>query len=398
MKKISIIFTCMALYLSCITPSAAITDRKQATIDWLNANIEQGIGTLDVKPSCLASDGSAIRNCISDGYSLNVWLDEIRRPDATNPLKVDIAPGSYRQMYIRMNCAANGYTGHTSFIGSGATVTSLTVNQNPVNISNCTKLNFSDFAIYTFYHYINWTGGGESRWDNMDINTQGGSWREHGCIAERGKHYWYSSKLSFGAAGNGLGYSATCDETWFYGSEIAFGSPFYAHQNGHALLADGAGEIHVYGGNISGSNTKALDSAIIKVSNNGKIHIHGTGIDLKPNATAMGISNVFKAESGGKIHANSNAYAIDFAVDSQIVRINELGGSVTAPYNWGALIDPPAVMSKTGSDTVTETDCSPSVCDDMGSQPHILVSDNSCAANAGGPWLDTMTRKCRGEL
>ena len=88
---------------------------------------------------------------------------------------------------------------------------------------------------------------------------------------------------------------------------------------------------------------------------------------------------------------------IDFSSTADISRISELGGNVTSPYNWGALIDPPLVTSKTGSDIVIETDCSATICDNAGSQPHTLIYDASCASNVGGPWLDTTTQACRGE-
>lgn len=388
---------CIALLSSSALSASPLTVRE-AYIEWLNINVDANLSVIDVKPSCYNTDGSTIRNCIEDGQTLNVWLDYVRRPNASNPVEVNIAAGSYDYMYIKMKCdPANGYTGYTSFTGAGSTITTLKVNQNPITINNCTQLAFSDFAVETFYHYINWTGGGDSRWSDMDIRTQGGVWREHTCGATRGKHYWYSSKLSFGAAGNGLGYTATCDETWFYGSEIAFGGGFFAHANGHALSAQGAGEIHVYGSNISGKGTQGDNSGLIKAANGGKIHIHGTGIDLKPSATALGTASVFKAESGGTIHANSNAFAIDFSSTADISRISELGGNVTSPYNWGALIEPPLVTSKTGSDIVIETDCSATICDDAGSQPHTLIYDASCASNVGGPWLDTTTQACRGE-
>lgn len=370
-----------------------------------SAAIDDNAPTVQVLKSCIDSGGSTIDNCFTDTWELTNWMKNTRKPNSSSPLKVNIGPGDFdstnHTAQLKMICnPSDGYTGHTHFEGAGALVTILRPGAAPIGAKNCTQLEFSSFKIVTSYHYMFWRGGGESRWYDMEVETAGGVWSESLCASERGKHYWYSSRLSFGSTGGGTGYTATCDETWFYGSEISLNDSFFIAGGAHALHAESAGEIHVYGGNISAigyPGSTAPDHAMIKATGGGKIHIHGTGIDLTPSATATDDMAILYAGTGSMIHANSNAYAVKFNVGSaSISRIIENGGSVVAPYDWGALVEPPALAgSKTGSDVVIETDCG-ATCDNTGSSIHTLIYDASCSVNPGGAWRDTVTNSCRG--
>ncbi len=368
--------------------------------------IDSAATVVKVRASCTQETASGpveLDNCFQGTASrpgkpgVVPWIENTRKPNAASPLRVDIGPGNFYD--ITLNCdSESGYTGYIAFVGSGAKQTIITAGSSPVSSSNCTHLSFSNFKIITSYHWPQWIGGGESRWDNMELQMGGGGWDEPECGAERGKHYWYSSKLVFGTSQDDRGYVASCDESWFFGSEIKMGSlnNSTGTTRGHALLAEGAGEIHVYGGNIGalyGPNP-AVVSPMIEAKDGGIIHIHGTGIDMEPYGDWD--TTVFKASNGGSIHANSSAYAIDFSSGASITRIALDGGTVMAPYSWGPMTNPVDIISTTGSDTLIETDCSFTTCDDLGSIPHTLIYDTVCGVNPGGEWRDTQTGKCRG--
>lgn len=354
-----------------------------------NHNIDADAASVLLQISCTV-DSQHIKNCFEYSSDLTAWMRDIRRPNATSPLQVTIGPGTHADV-IRMICdpVTTGYTGYTSFQGSGRTTTIIDGQGSvPIRAKDCTHLSFSDMKV-TSANYILWSGGGESRWNNVEISTGGNSWRESECAASKGKHYWSASIFRLGEVPNGNGYTALCDESWFYGSEIVTETDAGLGQS--LIRADGAGEIHVYGGAI-----RALDftstMTLATAQNGGSIHIHGTGLDMLTSADAT--ARVFYATAGGMIHANTSSYNLKTGSNGSIIRIEQNGGTIHAPYQWQPLADPPAVASVDGADLAVETDCSSTSCDNTGTRPHLLIYDTACTAN--GPWYDIAVGQCRG--
>lgn len=211
------------------------------------------------------------------------------------------------------------------------------------------------------------------------MSAGGNGWREDGCASVKGKHYWTASIFHIQVPSNGNGYTALCDESWFYGSEIstdADGGP------GQSLLrADGIGEIHVYGGSL-----RALGfvnkTNIATAQNGGSIHIHGTGIDMLTSADAT--AEVFNATAGGMIDANASAYNLKTGVNGSIVRVNNNVGTghVHAPHLWEEHPMPPNIVSVTGADMAVTTD---------NGETHLVIYNSNCASK----WFDVNTNACR---
>lgn len=301
-----------------------------------------------------------------------------------------IGPGTFSDdveggsLSIKCNPADN-FTGYITFKGAGAqqTVMDAQTSRSVFVRGGCTHLNFSNFTITSYYHYITWNHGGESRWSNMEIIIPAAAWSEDQCGAERGKHYWFSSRLVYGSSGN-RGYLSACDETWFFGSEIRMSR--FQHNNattsaeGFALKATGQGEIHVYGGNIRALGVES-STPVIQAADGGAVHIHGTGIDLEPSTGVN--ATLIHAGPGGMIHANNSAYSINATEGSTITRISNDNGHVHAPYLWEAHPEPPDITSVTGADmaVITNTD---------DGQPHMVIYSSNCP----GSWFNTTTKSC----
>lgn len=181
-----------------------------------------------VRKSC-TENSTPLNNCFTTmGSALN-WMSTTRKPNASNPLRVDIGPGLFESFdsegsrkNISINCnPAAGYTGHTTFEGSGSRQTILkgqgSGSTSALNVNSCTELNFSHLQITTgFYGGVQWSGGGNSNWNDVEILGTARAWYEGVCGATKGKHYWFASKLASTAAfGIGETYRATCDESWF---------------------------------------------------------------------------------------------------------------------------------------------------------------------------------------
>lgn len=341
-------------------------------------NVDIDASSVQLLKSCTV-DNQHLRNCFESSDDLIAWMRDVRRPNASAPLQVSIGPGTHERLKVVCEPVVTGYTGHISFQGSGRTTTIIEgEGLVPIRAADCTHLSFSDMRI-TSTNYILWTGGGESRWNNVEVSTGGNGWREDGCASVRGKHYWTASTFHIRVPSNGNGYTALCDESWFYGSEVstdADGGP------GQSLLrADGVGEIHVYGGSLRALGFASLTN-IATAQNGGSIHIHGTGIDMLTSIDAT--AQVFNAATGGMIHANASAYNLKTGANGSIVRINNNGGTghIHAPYLWEEHPMPPNIISVTGADMAVTTD---------NAQTHLVIYNSSCASR----WFDVNTNACR---
>lgn len=365
---------------------------------------------VQLKQSC-SNNGAAIDNCFTTFLDLSRWLKNTRKPNVNAPIHVDIGTGVFAgstipgtDIYVQdINLFCNpsdGYTGYISFNGQGANQTVLqgtgSGSTSAVNISNCTELNFSDLKVTTsFYGGVYWKGGGNSRWTNVDLVTNGRAWDEPVCGATRGNHYWFSSKITTTAAFTvALSYRATCDETWFFGSEVKLTVPG-GLAGGATVMASGNGIIHLYGSNLRNFFDGEGVVPAAEANGGGEIHIHGTGIDAI-STTGQDVY-VFKVATGGLIHADASGYVM--STSGNVTRILNEGGTVKAPYQWGQSNQPPQVTSEDGADIAIETNCETNVCHDIdtGTETHLLIYNEACAGTHG-PWFDVVTRKCRGQL
>ena len=394
---------------TCSIASALLLGASSAS-----AAIDSAAAKVELRQSC-TENGASLDNCFTGFPELINWMSTVRQPNAENPLQVNIGPGTFDGGVIPgttisipdINISCNpsgGYTGYTSFQGSGNNQTTIkgtgSGGSSAVNISNCTELSFSDLKLTTnFYGGVYWNGGGNSRWNNVEVDTNGRAWAEITCGAERGNHYWYSSKINtnsvFGIADT---YRASCDETWFFGSEVKATIP----QGQGALATSGVvsaysnGIIHLYGSNLRSISDGSSSAPAANSFSGGEIHIHGTGIDVI--STSGNDVVALKAGSGGLIHADVSAYVMQ--TSGSKTRILNNGGTVKAPYQWGQNNQPPQVVSDNGADMIVETHCDPVSChdEDTGTETHLLIYNENCDVAGHGPWFDVVTRKCRGDM
>jgi len=384
----------------------------------VSAAVDSAAAKVELRSSC-TENNQIIDNCFTGFPELTNWMSTIRKPDISNPLQVDIGAGTYSGGLIPgteislpdINITCNpgsGYSGYTSFNGAGNNQTILSGTgsggSSALNITNCTDLSFSDLKITTsFYGGIYWNGGGNSRWTNIEVDTRGRAWAEPACGTERGTHYWYSSKINVqGVFTIAEPYLATCDETWFFGSEIKVSVPEGLYGGG-AVTAHSNGIIHVYGSNIrvfteSGGLVPAAFAGGTSFggAGGGEIHIHGTGIDVI-SATGKNIT-ALRVKDGGFIHADSSAYVMKSTGIK--TRIKNDAGTVKAAYHWAQSNQPPEVVSENGADIFVETNCDEVSCHnvDTGLETHLLIYNENCAVAGHGPWFDVVTRKCRGDM
>lgn len=366
-----------------------------------NATVDNQAQTVQLKTSCTVN-GAVVDNCFETTHTLRNWMRDTRHPNASSPLEVKMGPGKFGR--LGMTCdPANGYTGHVSFNGAGPDQSSFVfgASGNPpfgvLTIKNCTGMGFNNLKVSSgnagfAYGYIEWQGGGTSRWNNVDVIVSARGWEESDCAVTKGQHYWFGSRYTTHVVvGIGKGYRATCDDSWFYGSEITFtterlGTFGGNNSNGEftTLSAANGTEIHVYGSAIRAlspfsASTTGTMTAVVS-SGGSKVHLHGTGIDVvvMDNKNAVALS----AGSGGVIHANQSSYFMSAPAGS-VTRIVNNGGIVRAPYLWEEGETPPNIITATGADTavITATE---------DGQPHTVISSQNCTSG----WFDTVTALC----
>lgn len=369
----------------------ALSSNASAIID---ADAEQVL----VSKSC-TKNGNPVDDCFTSFSDLTTWLSTIRKPDISAPLAVTIGAGVFGED-ITLSCQpASDYTGYISFsgMGNGQTIIQGQTFNSPLNVSNCTDLSFTHLTINgPKYGGITWSGGGHSKWVDVDVNGAARAWYEPVCGSERGEHYWYSSKVT-ATAGFTLGvtYQATCDETWFFGSEVTLNIPEGEKASGATVMTGSQGILHLYGSVLRTlvEDYRALSGGVVSMaaaragtipfSNTpagGEIHIHGTGIDVL-SSNGQQILALY-ADNGGHIHANNAAYNLQSS--GTITRLKVDGGHISAPYQWKQNTEAPDIVSITGADTVVVTNTTDN-------RPHTLIYDNTCSSG----WYDTATTYCR---
>jgi len=373
------------------------------------AVINPTAATVSLRMTC-TENGAALNNCFTTIESLTSWMAATRRPNAAKPLRVEVGAGRFSTMNVAnldITCnSAQNYTGYTSFVGAGPAQTVIYLPQSKVQIASCTGMNFSELGIEggqeggTYGGAIKWSGGGNSSWNHVAVSGFGILWYEGQCGLSRGSHYWTASRLTLtvSTTSQAITYGASCDESWFFGSEITVSVPANATILSNGVAFGGAvqardnGIIHVYGSVIRALVDKpvstdpsfgfsAVDAGTSAAG--GEIHIHGTGIDLI-STTGQNIV-ALKAGPGGHIHANETAYNVQ--TTGTVTRILDLSGTghaVHAPYLWQNHPEAPVIVSADGADMAVVTNT-------LDGKPHLVIYSNSC----GSRWFDTFTRECR---
>ncbi|MEW6331792.1 MAG: hypothetical protein AB1560_10060 [Pseudomonadota bacterium] len=378
--KLSRIVSCCVLLASLVCGTGA------------SAAIDPAAAVVKVRKSC-TENGVALDNCFTSLTAVTDWMATTRKPNASAPLEVEIGPGTFGQTLIECSPGDN-YTGHTSFegAGNGQTIIKGISYNSPLTVYSCTNLSFSHLTINgTLYGGVLWNGGGTSKWSDVEVIGAARAWYEEGCDSSRGSHYWFGSKLTAIAPpmfGIGSTYQATCDESWFFGSEITISVPTNAYQVGigGAVSAGGNGIIHVYGSVLRalvdgpGSAPAARVGNLGNGTTGGEIHIHGTGIDLISQTGRNVVA--LKASDNGMIHANGATY--NMSTTGTKTRIVNTGGHVHASYLWEEHAEAPAITSVNGADMAVVTNTADG-------QPHLVIYSSSCASK----WFDTVTGACR---
>lgn len=345
-----------------------------------------------LKKDCTAYDPST---CFTTSADLTSWLKGARKPNANSPIHVQIGVGVFDNLRLRCD---SSFTGYVSVRGAGRFSTIFFAdNGYAVSAVNCTNVEFSDLTIRNVVASggaISWSGGGESRWNNVEVDAVYYGWLEQSCGSIRGKHYWTGSRIMTAQFGSDTAYSAQCDESWIQGSEVTAKTSATLPGTSSpvvAVAASGGGEVHVYGSVIRVLIEKATAGLVAAATaeNGGQIHIHGTGIDVI-SSVGKNITALYAATNGA-IHANETAYNMRTGTGGTVTRILNQGGHIQAPYFWGQYPTPqhpslPNIISETGADTATITSGT------LDGRPHLVVYDSTCSSSR---WYDTNDKVCR---
>ena len=378
MKVIRIILAIATFCGLVFSAGASAVINPQAPVVKLRTTCQEGAVTLD--------------NCFTNMGTLISWVSGTRIPTASSPLSVEIGPGTFSGFNL------DG-VGDISFRGSGPDKTTIGREaQGAINIVNSHRLNFQDLKVTGgFPAPVYWIGGGSSTWTNVHLAGGLYAWTETGCNATTGraKHYWFSSRLT----SNGKGYLAACSENWFFGSEIAVEGPGLGGVKG--LLVFGqpsfgiSPEAHLYGSTIRvkpspgtffsppTAGNECSGVVAVCVGLNGKVHIHGTGIDVIGNELPNDVAALVVGD-GGEIHANQSAFNMSTAAGGKVIRILNGGGHVHAPYLWEHIPVAP-LGSVTGADMAVVTTGT------SDGQPHLVIYSTNCASK----WYDAVDKACR---
>ena len=343
------------------------------------AAVDDDAAVVHLRQSC-TENGATMDNCFEDISTLDNWTWNTRFPSPTQPLTIQIGPGTFTGSFT---CNGSGFV---TISGSGI---GNTIVQNaflPVSTTQCVNLVYSDLTLKNTGNLFGVKNfGGSTTWNNVEIIGLGYAWFDSpgGCSGPPGSHYWFNSKI---IAQTTAGFSTTayfnaCDESWFFGSEITARGSVGASTPIRAV----GGEVHVYGSVIRAvpeDGATMNEITAVTAMNTAEIHIHGTGIDVI--STGPNDITALKVSGGGHIHANESSYVLKTGSGGSITRVANSGGHVSAPFQWQTSGLPPAINSITGFDTVVYTNT-------VDGHPHMAIYDSSCASN----WYDISTNSCQ---
>ena len=125
----------------------------------------------DATSGCI-ENGTELSNCFTSMGSLATWIANVRKPTSSNPLQVDIGPGTFGALTL----SCNNTFGYTTFQGSGrkntiigayGTTAGVTaIAGRSISMNGCTSMVFKDMSIgpmaSTAGGGILWTGLGTS--------------------------------------------------------------------------------------------------------------------------------------------------------------------------------------------------------------------------------------------
>lgn len=390
--------------------SAAVSDTAEVV------TVRQDCGTTD--------------NCFTDINAMSDWIHNTRLPTTTNPLFVDVGPGTFNGFY----CTAQG---NITVRGSGRDNTVLTgalggsggnrVSTTAVNIDSCTNLTFENLSIRGKNVGINWAGSGNSTYNNIELSVDGVisntsfAWYDS-CSpgVERSVHNFFGSSIIAKGGFYNFAYYTDCAETWIYGSEVTAkglaGSSNLLANKAFRLVGDNA-EVQVFGSlvrsvagsatNISPTVLAAQGLAAVSIQEGGTFHMHG-GILTAKAAGANGdveVASISAAGLGNTIHVIGTAFNPVAAGNGIAYRIKDDGNAnINSPALWLSGDTPPkgnsngdSIQSVNGADMYVETDCDASGdCDAAGTETHVMVYNSSCTTN--GTWFNSTTGRCRGVI
>lgn len=325
------------------------------------------------------SDCGSMQNCGNSLLDAKNWVDSYKNPDQSNPLLIEIGPGTFNK-YFSCNNHSN-----ITIKGSGVGTTILTGGTQlgaAIRGSNCYNFSVQDLEIKTeLGSAIIWNGEGSSNWTNVKASNAGiYAWTESegaGCPTNQAVHRWFSSTLT----GTTKTYEARCSDNWFFGSQL---SVISTSGNAKVIVAQslsGQPKFHIYGSNITvkadeGYDASPLDSSgngimAVESSSNGEVHIHGTGIDVFGNGSSNTIAAL--VSTGGHIHADQTAYNLTGNGNPVARLVNFYSNHhIHAPYLWPAHDTPPAITSITGADTAVLLDQNTGL-------PSLIIYNSACS-------------------
>lgn len=379
------------------------------------------VDTITLRATCTENNGTVdIANCFTSMEQVDSWLLNVRHPSDIRPTVINVGPGAFGGW----DCKSS----HVTLRGSGRSQTRFVVSGSSSGAAmwiqpGCTNLNVQDMS---FDGSQGAWGVGVNNleaitsWTNVEISGPWYGWVEsipQSCDNHSGKHVWFSSRIvSTGTSTTGKfssrAYTASCAESWFFGSELV--SMVNDNEaSAFALEAHGA-EIHLYGSNarlLLSSDTVAASFGsaggghyLIGATRGSAVHIHGTGLDVVH--AGNGTADMLYADSTSHFHANESGFNIHVTGEGVVRRIAGTG-TIEAPYVWKQGTQPPlsttangvnTLISVSGADTYIETDCPVTGnCSLGGSVPHQMVYRAECTGTGinQGPWFDLATRSCR---
>lgn len=388
----------------------AAIESADAEIDTL-AGFHEGVAA-DADVVFLRNDCTGLANCFTSMASLTSWIWPTRSPGSTDPLLVDIGPGSF----ARFECTTG--RGWITLRGSGPANTVIESSGNDIFApgssaalfgDGCEQLHVQDLTVKGVITAVAWNGGGSSTWTNVhliagpDTRTFGVAygWYDVGttCPTEVPLHYFFSSRIeSLGGPLATVAYQATCSENWFYGSEL-LARPDSSVPGSlvrfASLIVDDSGDARVFGSALrtvapSGVTfTQAPSGGTI----DGVFHMHGGIVSVNTSAISGAGAVGLDVESNGFAHTLGTAFALNAGSGGTTTRLTG-SGTIQSPLLWQAGDSPPGsnLASAEGQDLYVETDCDSTGCS-SGNNSHLMVYDSDCTSN--GPWFDIVRGACR---
>ena len=333
---------------------------------------------------------SPMENCFESISAVQSWV--YGGTVTSSAILIDIGPGTYSGGSYGFSCDPGTNGSDLTFRGSGTGKTVLSGSAFGIFQNQCggTKWAFIDLTIRGGVYGVVWQGGGESTWSNTVIDRgwydQQTSSSSPPCkVGDQGMHRFFSSRIiAYNSFGHVFG--SRCGDNWFWGSELVFTNYSSGSNAAVAIEVDGVGnQLHLYGSNIIteiNPGTTPASLTAIRAVNGGVVHVHGTGIDV----IGEGSTDIVALEvaSGGHIHANESSYVLETSGNGTVSRVVNNGGFVSAPFLWGAVTSPPAIVSVDGADTAVITSGT------ADNHPHMVIYDSSCASS----WYDMVDAKC----